>query len=233
MKKPDQVIAQNFPHLGRGFKARQARASNRFTEYDGYVPEAGRDFTPTKPDGQVLSASRLETLGACPMEYFLRYILKIEPPEEYEADTTIWLAPAQKGKLLHAVFRAFMAGLHKKDLLPDFKRDAGQLEAILDAKIQAWLDEQPAPSRDVFERDVRELKQTAMIFLREEQTLCETSRPICFEASLGLPAEGSGTLLDTSDPIEIKLPDGKSIRSRPLGPPSRHPSCESRALRIR
>ena len=86
IEAPETVISENFHHLGRGATARQARTSDRFTEYDGNVPAAGADFDPTKPEGPVLSASQLETLGKCPMEYFFQYVLEIERLEEHVSD---------------------------------------------------------------------------------------------------------------------------------------------------
>ena len=67
----DEVIARSFPHLHQGIAATLERQSDRFTEYDGYVPQAGLDLDPTRPDGPVLSASRLEKLGSCPMGVLL------------------------------------------------------------------------------------------------------------------------------------------------------------------
>ena len=210
----DKVIAEHFVHLGRGMHARRERASDRFTEYDGYVPQAGKDLDPTRIDGPALSAGRLETLGKCPMEYFFRYILEIAPPEELEVDPSVWLDPMQRGSLLHEVFRAFMAALREKDLLPDFKRDHKTLGALLDRGIKRYRADFPPPSPMVFELECRRLRQTARIFLLEEEAFCRESLPMFLEAAVGVPPEGEGTPLDTPDPVEIALPDGRSIRVR-------------------
>ena len=210
----ERAVAENFPHLGWGLEAKKARKSAEFTEYDGYVPQAGKDCDPTVPDGPILSASRLETLGRCPLEYFFRYILEIEPPEEYEIDPGVWLDPAKKGGLLHVVFREFMRRLREMDLLPDYDRNIELLQKILDDEIESWVDERPPPGSDVFEREVRELRQTARIFLLEEQRFCRGSRPVHFEVAIGLPSEGVGTPLDTPDPAKIVLPTGETLRVR-------------------
>ena len=213
-ENPEEVVARHFPHLGRGFRAAQARESDRFTEYDGYVPQAGLDLDPTGPDGPVLSASRLEKLGACPMEFFFQYVLGIEPLEEYRIDPKVWLQPADKGRLLHEVFREFMGRLNKEKFLPEFSRDIGLIEEILEQEIAQWRKQLPPPNREVFVREVSELRQAARIFLMEEEAFCKESRPLCFEASVGLPPEGEGTILDSPEPVEIRLPGGKTIRAR-------------------
>ena len=72
------------------------RGSDRFTVFDGWIPEPGPELDPTAPVGPAVSASRLETLGQCPLKYFFRYVLEIEPPEELTLDprsgSTRWRA---------------------------------------------------------------------------------------------------------------------------------------------
>ena len=214
VEDPEGFVGRHFPHLGRGLRARQARRSDRFTEYDGYVPQAGRDADPARAGGPVLSASRLERLGSCPLEYFFQYVLGIERPEEYEIDSVLWLDPTEKGELLHRVFRGFMSALNRKGLLPELGRDRGLLAEILESEIELWKREKPPPGPDVFDREVRELQQTARIFLQEEEEFCRASRPLFFEVSVGLPAEGEGSRLDSPEPVEVELPDGRTIRVR-------------------
>ncbi|MGW8320538.1 MAG: PD-(D/E)XK nuclease family protein [Thermodesulfobacteriota bacterium] len=211
---PQDAIACSFPHLGRGFVAREARASDRFTEYDGYVPQAGRDLDPTKPDGPVLSASALEMAGACPLAYFFRYVLGIRPPDEVRIDPRVWLDPAERGQLLHAVFRRFMNLLRQQNLLPDFLRDEKLLMETLEEEVAWWRDSKPAPSRAAFERETLDLRQASRIFLQEEEEFCKESRPFCFEASMGMMPEGQGTPLDTLEPVCLKLGHGATLRAR-------------------
>jgi ATP-dependent helicase/nuclease subunit B len=211
---PQEVIVLNFPHLGRGFVAKQARASNRFTEYDGHVPQAGLDLDPTKPDGPVLSASALEMVGSCPMEYFFRYVLGIRPPDEVRIDPRVWLDPAERGQLLHAVFRRFMQRLSEQDLLPDFQRDEKLLMETLDQELTWWQDSKPAPSRATYERETLDLRQASRIFLQEEEVFCRGSRPFCFEASVGMLPEGQGTPLDTLQPVSLNLGGRATLRAR-------------------
>ena len=208
------VVTENFPHLGRGFQARAARAGDLFTEYDGYVPEAGGACDPCAPDGPVLSAYRLEALAKCPMEYFFRYVLGIEPPEEYAVSPEVWLEPQERGELLHDVFRDFMGWLCAKGMLPELARDAALLEEVLAQKIDWWKRAKPPLNLDTFEREVRELRLAARIFLTEEEAFCPGSRPVFLEASIGMPPEGQGSPLDSPDPVEITLPDGSVIRAR-------------------
>ena len=209
-----ELIAASFRNLGRGMEARRARESDRFTEYDGYVPEAGADLDPSRPESRALSASGLERLGSLPMEFFFSHVLGIEVHEEYEVVEARWLDPGQKGELLHDVFHEFMTAACERGLPPSRDRDGDLMRQVLDRHIESWQVDVPPPRRDVFERDVRELDATADIFLREAAGLCEDATPVCFEVAIGMPGEGEATPLDAREPVDIPLADGRNIRVR-------------------
>ena len=164
--------------------------------FDGMVAEAGADHDPTKPDGPILSASSLETIGRCPLAWFFHYVLRIEPPEELVVDPTRWLDPLAFGLLLHEVFRHFMTDLRKKNLLPKVSRDEGKLTKILDQQIAEYRELFPPPSESVFRAQRQQLYEAAKIFLAGEEEFCQQSRPEYLEASLGMPTEGEASPLD-------------------------------------
>jgi ATP-dependent helicase/nuclease subunit B len=209
-----RLIAASFPHLGRGMKARAARRSADFTEYDGYVPEAGEEHDPRLPDGPVLSASRIEMLGRCPMEYFFRYVLGIKPPEEQEIDPSTWLDPAERGKLLHDVFRGFMTEICRRGERPREELHGELLAEVLAARVDYWRERKPPPGPDVFEREVSELSRTATVFLKEEEPFCLSSKPMYFEAAIGMPPGEYECGLDSPQPATVHLPDGTTVRVR-------------------
>jgi len=211
---PEEAVASQFKNLARGLEARRARESDDFTAYDGYVPRAGKDGDPTSESGPVLSARRLETLGRCPMEYFFRYVLEIEPPEEYQAAPGVWLGASEKGLLLHAVFQEFMFRVGNRGVPPEYGRDIGLLEEILEERIALLKAENPPPGVEVFERERRELLEVVRIFLSEEEECCRTASPAYFEVAIGVPPEEAGTALDAPDPVEIMLPGGDRVRVR-------------------
>jgi ATP-dependent helicase/nuclease subunit B len=83
-------------------------------------------------------------------------------------------------------------------------------------KVAQYRDLYPPPTPSAFESQSRELRIAAATFLREEERFCQEtgSQPVYLEASLGLPADGHGTPLDTAEPVPVKLPSGKLIRTR-------------------
>lgn len=208
------VVAAAFPHLGRGREARRARESDLFTPYDGYVPEAGRDLDPARPDGPVLSARRLETLGRCPLEFFFAYALGIRPPEEFALDPSRWLEAAERGDLLHSVFKDFHLRLREAGLTPTLERDWELLREILEGRMAAWERRKPPPNREVARVEREDLLRCARIFLREEEEYCRENRPLYFEVAVGMERDGEGNPIDSGDPVSVALPGEEAVRTR-------------------
>lgn len=209
----ENLVLKQFPSLKRGNFASAQRQSDEFTSYDGRVEQAGKDHDPAAPDGPAMSASRLETLGRCPMAYFFRYILKLEPPEEAAVDPSVWLDPLAAGSLLHEVFEQFMRKMIDENRTPEFLKDFDLLIKILDRRVKNYKAELPPPNENAFKRQYNGFIEAARIFLTEEEIHSKTSRPAFLEACIGLRSD-EPTELDSPEPVEIKLPNGKTIRAR-------------------
>jgi RecB family exonuclease len=216
VSEPSSLVAACFPHLGRGYDAAVQRASDNFTKYDGWITTAGPDIDPTAPDGPKVSASRLETLGRCPLAYFFQHVLKIEPPDELENDSDIWLDPLTLGSLLHEVFERFLNELIQRGEVPLFSRDEGRLLQILNELVDRQRRLVPVPSEAVFRRQCRHMRATARIFLREDEEFCRKTgnRPLFLEASVGMKSDEHRTPLDSEEPVRVALPGGKHLRVR-------------------
>lgn len=225
-------VTASFPHLGRGCTARERRESDQFTEYDGYVPEAALDpeVNPALPGGRPVSANRFQALARCPMDFFFTHVLRLEAPEEYTVDPSVWLDASTKGILLHAVFQRFLSALSKRDERADFDRHWAELKEILDDEVAAVTTEVPPPLARVsaagngplyalvYANDLTELERTAEIFLRAEAQGIKRGVPLFFEASIGFKShQREGTPLDTIEPVEVQVGSGdeaKRIRLR-------------------
>ena len=209
----EAVVGRHFAHLGQGLVARDARRSDRFTEYDGHVPAAGAELDPRRPD-VVLSASALEQLGRCPLEFFFRHVLGLPPAPAAPPDPAVWLDAPTRGALLHDVFHHFMVEVTGQGLTPRFERDEKLLLRILDRKVAALRARQPPTGGEAFQRELAGLQQTARIFLREEEAHCSTSLPLFFEVAVGTRPTRPGTALDASEPLALSLPGGGAVRVR-------------------
>jgi hypothetical protein len=65
------TVGISFGGAARGREAEQARASQAFTEFDGYVPGAGAVLDPSAP-GTALSVTELENAAECSFRFFLK-----------------------------------------------------------------------------------------------------------------------------------------------------------------
>ena len=208
------VVGSRFPHLKRGLEAAAMREGSEFTVYDGLILDFPQKLNPLSPAGPVVSSSRLETIGACPLSYFFKYVLQLEPPEEYAADPDTWLDPLQFGELLHAVFYDFMVRLLDMGELPDFFSHQEMLLEILDEKIAQYADLYPPAGASAYRRQTDLLTQAALIFLVEEELHCRESKPRFLEVSIGMGPHEHGSGLDQREPVKVHLSAGRAVRAR-------------------
>jgi ATP-dependent helicase/nuclease subunit B len=212
-----ELLARNAPHLARGREAAAARRKPVFTAWDGRVPAAGTDLDPSADAGKVLSSNGLEAAGACPLRFFFRYGLEIEPPEEIVVDPSRWLDPLARGSLLHELFEEFLRGLIDEGRVPSFDKDREALRALLRRKAAAARDAFPPPSEAACRREIDGLERTAETFLKAEELYQRETKntPVYLEASIGIGPDGKGTDIDDPEPVAVDLPGGgASIRTR-------------------
>ncbi len=209
-----QAVARHYPSLGAGMRARAARISDKLTEYDGYVPEAGKLLDPSSKEGRPVSTNSLEKLAKIPMDFFFHYALGIELPRDNEVDPGQWLDPPTRGSLLHAVFRDFTRCLVERKEKADFEKHRGTLSKILEKHVQRYRGAIPPPGEDVFRYERRELERIAMVFLYLEEEQSIEGEPLHSEVAVAMEPEGSGTPLDRKDPVELSLPNGMKITAR-------------------
>jgi len=202
-----EILFDFYPNIKSGFEARLKRDSEDFTEYDGFVPEAGVLLDPFNPDGEIISSSKLETLARCPFEYFLRYVLGVEPLEDLSIDSSRWLDGRERGILLHEIFRDFLCSL-KEGREQAFKAARKILHEIVLEKIKRKSEEIPPLSETVFNREQQEIKRICNIFLND--CISSKDNPLYFEVNIGSQRKGSGVCpLESSEPVFISLPHGK------------------------
>ena len=95
------AVESSFSTLKRGREAEEERASDKFTEFDGYVPVAGNVLDPCAADN-AFSVTELESAAQCPYRFFLKRGLGLRPVSDDERDKDVWLDPLTRGSELHA-----------------------------------------------------------------------------------------------------------------------------------
>lgn len=205
------AVRDGFPALAEGAVAEAARDSDAFTEYDGFVPEAGPRLDP-RVSGAAVSPTSLEELAKCPFRYFLQRGLGLDPIEESEPNPDVWLDPMTRGSILHALYAAIMREIRDRQETPDPARHGARLRQLGEEALAAHRALVPPPSDGVFDREARELQSDLALFLRFEAEEHATRTPLGFEIGFGGATEGEA--LGRREPVTLDLGEGLRFRLR-------------------
>ena len=209
-RSAEETVRLNFPLINVGVMARAEREGPQLTSHDGLVTVSRDEVHPCVNHKIVMSASRFETLGACPYLYFLKYILHIRPPDDLVLDRSRWLDPLQRGELLHEIYCRFMRALKKSDRPDDPAAHTELLHTLARELIAHTRETCPPPSEAVFSSEVRELLLSCDIFLNTESVRTPPVEPFLFEVRFGR-AHGDDDDDDTptAEAVPIAIPAEK------------------------
>ncbi|HUP89143.1 MAG TPA: PD-(D/E)XK nuclease family protein [Longimicrobiales bacterium] len=194
MRSAQHVVRYAFPGLNRGLVARAMRAVREPGAQHGLVSAHGT--LDPRVSGEIVSPSRLETLGTCGLRYFYRYVLKIRPPDIPEFDPEVWLDPRNRGSLLHEVFEITLtdAREHGVEVLSsEFDKIAF---AQLNAACLKWRALVPPPSETVFAREIIDLKSDVTAFTN--MCRADGANWVALELQFGTP----------ETPVKLNVPGG-------------------------
>ena len=182
----DDAVNGRFPWLAAGRDAQRERDAPVFTRFDGWIHP--RSELAIVPEGEVMSAQKLETLARCPYRYFLRYVLHVQPPEERHDVSERWLQPVEIGRLLHDLLSDFMARLQQRGERPHRQRHGGELEEMLNAEVGVWAEKMGGRDGAAYRADINRLLRACDIFLGSEEKRMAGNPalvPHAFEFSFG------------------------------------------------
>jgi RecB family exonuclease len=174
------AVLAEFAPLSQGVTAEAARDSDQFTEYDGFVPEAGAELDIAR-DGRVVSPTQLEKAAECPFRHFLERGLGVHAIESGDREQDLWLNPLIRGSLLHQLYAEFhercLAGA-RTPTEADHVWLQGRGQQVLDDTAQ----EMPPPSDEVGERESRDFLEDLALFARAEIDNPDHRTPVALEA---------------------------------------------------
>jgi ATP-dependent helicase/nuclease subunit B len=193
----------------RGARLLRARRSARFTEYDGNL--GGLTVpSPADPD-QLVSTTRLEAWAACPLHYFLRFVLgvvDVENPED-----VLRLSALDKGSLLHATLDRFLREVLARPTplqpAPDEPwgpDDGARLVDLFDEEAARFV-ARGLTGRDLFWRqDRRAIVRDLQTLLREDSARRreQMARPFATELRFGFD----------DAPVAVPLTAERAVRFR-------------------
>ncbi|HKA63313.1 MAG TPA: PD-(D/E)XK nuclease family protein, partial [Methylomirabilota bacterium] len=204
------AVREGFQGLAQGAVAEAARDSDVFTEYDGFVPEAGPLLDPRRP-GAVVSPTSLEELAKCPFRYFLQRGLGLDPIDDAEPNPDVWLDPMTRGSILHDLFATIMRDIRDRKETPSPALHGARLRELGEQALAAHRKLVPPPSDGVYERETRELQADLALFL-EFEAKDVRRRALGFEVAFGGDPEGEP--LARREPVTIDLGNGLRFRLR-------------------
>jgi ATP-dependent helicase/nuclease subunit B len=206
------LVRRRFPWLEDGRVARAARASDDFTLWDGRLAAPTPELDPRRT-GAPTSASLVQSLAGCPFAYFVRNVLKVQPPDDLDRDSKRWLEPRDEGSLLHEVFRTFLEDLTRRGEKPETVRHAEALFALAEEHIAAWRERVPPSSEVAFQSQRETILHACRTFLAAETDHCRDVTPRWFEVGFGMRHVADGGIA-SAEPVEISLGRGERVRLR-------------------
>lgn len=154
-----------YPRLGQGLAAAAALERDRATVHTGIIEARDPPLSYHDLRGRILSASRLESLGACPRRFLFANVLRVSPPNDPEFDPHRWLDALQRGSLLHDVYEHTLRQARERGIDPvDDAFLALALERA-DREVARMTGRVPSPSPVVREIETRGLRDDVHSFV--------------------------------------------------------------------
>jgi ATP-dependent helicase/nuclease subunit B len=205
------AVLAHYRQLAAGARADELRRLPEFTEFDGYVPAAGRALDPSLPS-RVVSPTQLEEAASCAFRYFLRRGLRIDAIESGDRDRDVWLDPLIRGTLLHDLFAQFWRRCRAEGRRPTAGLDDVWLRARGEETLRDLKIEMPPPSREVDARESVEFMDDLDLFARAEIDADAARMPIGFEVGFGRGDDTDREPLSQDEPIVVDIGGGLAIR---------------------
>jgi ATP-dependent helicase/nuclease subunit B len=201
--------------LARSLRTRWSRWHHRFTPADGIVRVTDgirETLAAARLAARPYSASALQKFSACPYQFFLSAICRLEPRQE--AASIVELDPATRGHLFHRVQADAMRAFAAEGRLPLTPEAIGPARATLDRTLDRVAGEYrellaPAIQR-VWQDEIESMRADLRMWLEQSAAAQAVWEPIAFELAFGLPRDPQND--PRSVEAEVALPEGYRLR---------------------
>jgi ATP-dependent helicase/nuclease subunit B len=158
----------------------------------------------------------LELIAFCPYLYFLKFILKIKPPQEMVEDPGVWLDHLEKGNVFHEIFEKFYKKLKEMSLTgtfipPSYSKHWRILEDITLSQLKQKRKRLAPPNNLVYQYESKEILDSCRFFLHCEEKKYKGEVPTYLELAFGTRDNQNEELGKKIKAVELSLPGGKSI----------------------
>jgi CRISPR/Cas system-associated exonuclease Cas4 (RecB family) len=198
MREGVDTVGSAFPYLAAGLPARRSLREGTPGPAHGVIEPRPELLDPRRNPSLVVSASRLEALGACPLRYLQSVVLGIRPPDDPEMDPDRWLDALRRGSLLHGVYEGLLRLARERGLEPEDDGFEALALSVLAEEIERLKHELPIPGEGTMRRERSWLDNDARAFVRMVR---RTGAPwIALELTFGLGDD---------EPVPIATPTGE------------------------
>jgi RecB family exonuclease len=201
--------------LARSLRTRWARWRGRFTPADGLVRVADgtrETLAAARLAARAYSASALQKFAACPYQFFLSAICRLEPRPELAR--IVELDPATRGHLFHRVQADAMRALAVERRLPlttaGLEAARTVLDATLDRVAEQYREELAPAIQRVWQDEVESMRADLRMWLDQTAATHAEWEPIAFELAFGLRRDPAND--PRSVETEVVLTEGWRLR---------------------
>ncbi len=197
------------PHLRRSLTERWKRWKPAWSDADGLVAPSAHATAVLESQRlakRPYSLTALQRYSACPYQFLLSAIYRLEPLEE---PTPVQrLDPLTKGALFHAMQAAFFRTLAAANALPVTRENLTESLDALDLVIRRVSEkerDQLAPAVDrVWRDEVASIRKDLRRWVTLQADTADGWRPERFELSFGLPLDADHDPHSVADPITVE-----------------------------
>jgi ATP-dependent helicase/nuclease subunit B len=201
------------PAFARALVAQRARASSRYSEWDGALSVAATEaLRRLLPDGRTYSPTALETYAKCPQQFLMSDVLHVRSIEEPER--TVRIDSLRRGNLFHRILERFHREWSGSDPAALDADAETRMRGIAEAECDAAADRGETGYPAMWAADRTEVVEDCRRWLGIERDDPETrALPIsACEARFGPPRPGeTNDGLSQDEPLEVDL-GGRTLR---------------------
>jgi RecB family exonuclease len=198
--------------LAESLRARYGRWElQKWNRYDG-ITRKNELLEKSSLRARPYSPSALQKYAACPYQFFLSAIVRIEPREEPEPP--VRLDALTRGTIIHAMHATTLRRLKAKGMLP-LRPDAVAaaekiLHAVVDEIASEWEEELAPAIPRVWSDEITLIRTDLRLWLRE--IAAETDQWVAEKCEYAFGLEQRPEYDETSVPAPVTLPEGFLLR---------------------
>jgi ATP-dependent helicase/nuclease subunit B len=205
--------------LRQSLLLRWARWKRSWSSFDGLLKvreDTKQSLASQRLTARPYSVSALQRFAACPYQFLLGSIYKLQPLEQPAPLER--LDPLTKGALFHEIQRDVLRGLKAAGLIPLTVNGIGTAFQLLDRAVSEAAEryhDRLAPAIErVWQDEIESLRGDLRMWLSRWVDAEGGWEPFHFEFSFGMPRDAEHDPASVREPVRLTAPDGRQFQLR-------------------